>query len=97
MQQISTRLDRSPFLASFFTRFTAYLAPRRGLPLLIGAGLTLVSLVLTLALLVGMVAAGAVEAIWLLMCLPALLLHLAVFISLVGLMLTVPLGASYGE
>lgn len=97
MQQINRRLDSSAALGKLLNSISKNLAAKRGLPLLVGAGLTVVSAIVMLVVMIIITSQPEVGAIWLLLCLPAGLLHLAVFIGFVGTMMLIPLGQSYGD
>lgn len=91
------RFDSNPAIAESFIRLTRYLAANRGLLLLAGTGLAILSLVLSIVVMVAIVSSSAVGTIWLLLLLPLVLLHLAVILGFIGMMLIIPLGQSYGD
>jgi hypothetical protein len=78
------RLDESPRLARLLERASAWLARRRGLPIV--AGIALVALALLLRVLLMAAPSPALECAW------ALTLHGGVLIALLGIALAEPLG-----
>jgi len=90
-------LDKSPRVGKLLAGLSTFLANQRGLPMLVGTVLTVVSAIVSLIVMVIIVSSPAVNAIWLLLCLPIGLLHLAVFIGFLGFMLATPLGQGYGD
>ena len=78
------RIDRSPALARLLERLSAWLARRRGLLALIGAGLVLVSFIVHLINLSA--ASPALDLIW------SIAHHLGILLGLIGLLLVEPLG-----
>ncbi|PJF44172.1 MAG: hypothetical protein CUN55_05310 [Phototrophicales bacterium] len=89
------RIDRSPRISQLLRRVSSTFAARLGLPMLIATGLILLSgacFALTIPLLI---IAEQVKAVWLLVCVPILLLHLGLFLGFLGFMLATPLGAEY--
>ena len=78
------RLDRSPAIARLLERLSATLARQRGLPVVIGVLLVIVSFIVRL---VGVyVDSQALELIW------VITHHLGIIIALIGLLLVEPLG-----
>lgn len=90
-------VDRNNFLFRLLTAFSKRLAANRGLPMVAGAALTLISWLVTGIVLIVIVSDASIDSIWLLLCLPATLLHLGVFVGFIGFMLSVPLGPGYKE
>src|SRR5688500_7333568 len=91
------KVDTSRFLGNFLTGSSSFLARRRGLLMLAGTGITILSLILTAIFMLVIVSSAEVSNIWLLLCIPATLLHLGVILGLIGVMMVIPLGQSYGE
>ncbi|WP_162910074.1 hypothetical protein [Aggregatilinea lenta] len=73
------------------------MATQRGLLLMIGVGLLLVSLVLHIGALVIMVSVGGFGTALYWLCIPFVMFHFAVFVAFVGVMLAVPLGQGYSD
>ncbi len=89
------KIDTSPRLSNLINSLSSSMATQRGLLLMIGTGVVMVSLVahaLTLAILVS--AANLSRYLYWL-CVPFALLHLGVLIGFTGIMLAVPLGQGY--
>lgn len=78
------RIDHSSKIASFLEGLSAALAKRRGLPIVIGLLLIVLSLIISL---IGFaVESPVLEVIW------SLTHHLGIIIALVGILLVEPLG-----
>jgi hypothetical protein len=90
-------IDKNPRIGKLLTRISAVWAVNRGLPMIFGAALVLLSCGLTGLILPLIVSTEAVADIWLLMCLPALILHGGIFIGFLGFMMSQPMGAGYRE
>lgn len=90
-------IDKNQTLAGVLGWVSKTLAYQRGLPMVIGVGLIILSWVVTGIVMLIIVSASGVEDVWLLLCLPATLLHLGVLVGLIGLMMSVPLGQGYKE
>lgn len=90
-------LDKNPTLGKILAGISTTLAYQRGLPMVIGTVLVVVSWIVTGIVMIVLVAAADVETVWLLLCLPATLLHLGVLSGFIGMMMAVPLGQGYKE
>ena len=91
------RIDGSQRFGSALNSLSSSIAAQRGVPLLIGAALVVLSLV-TSGLVVGLlVAAGRFDASLFWLCIPAVLLHLGILAGFAGIMLAVPLGQGYKD
>ena len=78
------RIDRSNAISRFLEKLSAWLAQRRGLPIVIGVVLIVISFVISL---IGVYAPSqALNLLW------AITHHLGVIIALIGLLLVQPLG-----
>jgi hypothetical protein len=91
------QLDASSQLSSMVNSLSSSMATQRGLPLLIGTGLLLISLVahgLVLAIMVSSDEFGR-NLYWL--CIPFTLLHVGVLAGFTGAMLAIPLGQGYKD
>lgn len=97
MSSLLNYLDKSPRVGRLLAGLSTFLANQRGLPMLAGTVLTVISAIVTAIVMVIIVSSDQVASIWLLLCLPAGLLHLAVFIGFLGFMLAAPLGQGYGD
>lgn len=89
--------DRNQTFARFLSAFSKTLAYQRGLLLLIGFALILLSWLVTGVVLIAIVSDSAVANIWYWLCLPASLLHLGILVGFAGVMLVIPLGQGYKE
>jgi di/tricarboxylate transporter len=92
---VGRRLDSSGSLSVFINRLSSSMATQRGLLLMIGTGILIVSLIahaLVLFLLV-MSDSFSSDLYWL--CIPFGLLHMGVLVGFIGIMLAVPLGQGY--
>ena len=78
------RLDRSPSIARLLERLSATLARQRGLPVVIGVLLVIVSFIVRLVDVY--VGSQLLELIW------VITHHLGIIIALIGLLLVEPLG-----
>ncbi|HLA42776.1 MAG TPA: hypothetical protein VJZ27_05045 [Aggregatilineales bacterium] len=91
------RIDEQAGLARLLSWMSTTLAVNRGLPILGGSVLTVVSCIVTGIVLPVIVNSEKLSTIWLLLCIPAFLLHLAVFMGLTGVMMSAPLGKGFKE
>ena len=88
-------IDRSPKISRLLERTTATLARQRGLPLVAGVVLVVMSLILFAIILFGLVSSDKAPSAFLWFCLPLCLIHLAVFLGFLGAMIAVPLGEDF--
>lgn len=91
------RLDSSPRLGNFLVKISTSTARLRGMPLLIGTGVLVLSFLAFGLVIVSLVLSDNASSSWLWLCLPVTLLHLALFIFFTGVMLAVPLGEGYRD
>lgn len=91
------RIDSSERLSLLIARLSTAMARNRGLPLLVGTVVMLLSFISFGLILLGLVAAEEASQAWLWLCLPITLLHLALFAVFTGVMLAVPLGEGYRD
>ncbi len=91
------RFDRNRPLSRLLAWLPEFLSRRRGLPMLAGTTLVVISMLITPLLLLFIVSTSDVASVWLLMCIPACLLHVAVLLGFIGFMLAIPLGQGYGD
>ncbi len=91
------RLDSSPRLSRRIDRISSMMATQRGLLLIIGTGLVLLSLLAHGAVVIMLVTYYNLSAGLYWLCLPAALFHLGVLSGFVGLMLATPLGQGYRD
>jgi hypothetical protein len=91
------RLDSSQRLARLLSWISTTLAINRGLPMLAGTILVVMSCLVTGIVIPIIALTEAVADIWLLLCIPSLILHLGIFIAFIGFMMSEPLGRGYKE
>jgi hypothetical protein len=91
------RIDSSQRLARLLSWISTTLAIRRGLPMLLGTILVVISCLVTGVVIPVIALSEEVADIWLLLCIPALILHLGIFIAFIGFMMSEPLGRGYKE
>jgi hypothetical protein len=73
------------------------MATQRGLLLLLGTAIVLLSLVVSALVIALLVSDGHFDQTLYWLCLPAALLHLGVLLGFTGIMLAVPLGQGYKD
>jgi ABC-type polysaccharide/polyol phosphate export permease len=91
------RIDSSERLSIRLAQLSASSARLRGLPLLIGSGLLLLSFLSFALVILSLVISDNAASGWLWLCLPVGLLHLSLLIFFAGVMLAVPLGEGYRD
>jgi len=91
------RIDSSKRLSIWLAQLSASSARLRGLPLLIGTGFLLLSLLSFGLVIVSLVISENASSSWLWLCLPVAFLHFALLIFFAGVMLAVPLGEGYRD
>ncbi len=84
-RNLYTKIDRSPRLANYLQALSGNLSRRRGLPILIAIGLTVLSLLVHLL-------AALVPTSTFLAVVAFILLHAAILVGLVGMLLAEPVG-----
>lgn len=78
------RIDRSSSIARFLEGLSAWLAKRRGLPIVIGVLLIIISFVISLVSLSA--PSAALDVVW------SVTHHVGIILALIGLLLVQPLG-----
>ncbi len=91
------RVDASPRFGHVITALSSSIAPKRGVPLLAGTVLVVLSLLASGLVIVLLVESGRFDAGLYWLCIPAALLHLGVLTGFIGIMVAVPLGQGYRE
>ncbi len=91
------RVDASPRFGNVITALSSSIAPQRGVPLLVGTVLVVLSLLASGLVIALLVEAGRFDAGLYWLCIPAVLLHLGVLVGFIGIMLAVPLGQGYRD
>lgn len=89
------KLDTSPRLSALINSLSSSMATQRGLLLMIGTGVVVLSLIAHLLTVVILVSAAHLSHYLYWLCLPFALLHIGVLIGFTGIMLAVPLGQGY--
>lgn len=91
------RLDSSPRLSRRIDRISSMMATQRGLLLIVGTVLVLLSLLAHGVVVFVLVVYYNLSVALYWLCLPATLFHLGVLSGFVGLMLATPLGQGYRD
>ena len=94
---LTNRLDSSPSLSRRINRIASSMATQRGLRLLIGTGIVLLSLIAHAIVLVLLVTHYDLPSALYWLCLPAVLFHIGVLTGFIGIMLATPLGQGYKD
>lgn len=95
MSRLLRWVDRNAALNNFLTKLSTMLSINRGLPMLVGTVLVTISLVVS-AIVIPVIAFST-DTIWLLLCLPAAILHLGLIVAFIGFMVSAPLGRGFRE
>ena len=90
-------IDASERLSKLINSLSSAMATQRGLPILIGTGLLVVSLITHAVVLVILVASDGFDRNLYLLCIPFTLMHLGVLAGFTGTMLAIPLGQGYKD
>jgi hypothetical protein len=91
------RLDRSQRLSRLLAWVSTTLAVNRGLPMLAGTVMVFVSWIASGIIIPAIALSSDVADIWLLLCVPAFILHLGIVTAFIGFMMSEPLGRGYKE
>jgi hypothetical protein len=89
------RIDSSQALSNGINQLSSSMATQRGLLLMTGTGLLLLSLLVHGLIIILMVSASDFSHTLYLLCIPFSLLHAGVLIGFTGIMLATPLGQGY--
>lgn len=89
------RVDSSGGLSVFISGLSSSMATQRGLLLMIGTGILIVSLFVHALVLVLLVLSDSFSSNLYWLCIPFALLHLGVLTGFTGAMLAIPLGQGY--
>lgn len=89
------RIDESRRLSELINTLSSSMATQRGLLLMMGTGVVIISLIVHWAVLVIMVASSSFDRHLYWLCIPFSLLHMGVLVGFIGIMLAVPLGQGY--
>jgi hypothetical protein len=94
---LAGRIDSSGRLSSLINSLSSSMATQRGLLLMIGTGLLVLSLLAHAIVLALMVSTDSFERNLYWLCIPFTLLHVGVLAGFTGAMLATPLGQSYKD
>jgi hypothetical protein len=89
------RLDASGGLSVFINRISSSMATQRGLLLMVGTGLLVISLFVHFTVVVLLVSSKSFDRNLYWLCIPFTLLHVGVLTGFTGAMLATPLGQGY--
>lgn len=90
-------VDSSGGLSNYINQLSSSMAKQRGLLLVVGTGLLMLSLITHGIVVVGLVVSDAVSSNLYWICIPFTLLHVGVMVGFTGAMLAVPLGQGYKD
>lgn len=91
------RIDSSERLSNVINSLSSSMASQRGLPLIVGTALLVISWIAHGIVLAGLVATGKYDNNLYWLCIPFTILHLGVLAGFTGAMLAIPLGQSYRD
>lgn len=91
------RIDSSERLSNLLVNLSTSSARLRGLPLLAGTSILLLSFLSFGLVLLSLVLSDNASSAWLWLCLPISLLHLGLVVFFIGVMMAVPLGEGYRD
>jgi hypothetical protein len=94
---LSRTIDSSGRLSNVINSLSSSMATQRGLLLVIGTGILLLSLVTSGVVMVLMVSSDKFDRSLYWLCLPLALLHVGVLAGFTGVMLATPLGQGYKD
>jgi len=93
----ASRIDSSDDLSNLLNSFSSSMASQRGLLLMIGTGILIVSLVTHGVVIMLLVSTESFDRSLYWLCLPAALLHIGILVGFTGAMLATPLGQGYRD
>jgi hypothetical protein len=96
-EPVVSRIDASERLSGLINSLSSAMATQRGLPILVGTGLLVASLVAHGVVLVVLVSTDSFGHDLYLLCIPFTLLHLGILAGFTGTMLAIPLGQGYKD
>jgi hypothetical protein len=91
------RFDSSENLSNLINSLSSSMATQRGLPILVGTGLLVLSLISHGIVLVVLVSTDTFDRNLYWLCIPFTLMHLGVLAGFTGTMLAIPLGQGYKD
>ena len=90
-------VDASPRLSELIKWLSSSMATQRGLLLVVGTGLLILSGIMHLLVVVGLVISDTINSNLYWLCIPFALFHLGTLAGFTGIMLAVPLGQGYKD
>lgn len=97
LHPLGVRIDSSAALSNFINQLSSSMATQRGLLLMIGTGLLVLSLIGHAVVLVLMVSTSGYSRSLYLLCIPFALLHVGLLVGFTGTMIATPLGQGYKD
>jgi hypothetical protein len=94
---VVSQVDSSSRLSNLINELSSSMATQRGLLLMMGTGLLIVSLIVHLVVVVLLVSTRSFDQNLYWLCIPFALLHLGVLTGFTGAMLATPLGQGYKD
>ncbi len=91
------RVDASDRLSGLINSLSSAMATQRGLPILVGTALLVVSLIAHAVVLAILVSSDGFDRNLYLLCIPFTLMHLGILAGFTGTMLAIPLGQGYKD
>ena len=97
MQPLVVRVDSSGGLSWLIDAISSSMATQRGLPMLVGVAILIVSWIAHGVVLVILVASNRFDSYLYLLCAPFSLLHVGVLAGFIGTLIAIPLGQGYKD
>jgi len=97
IRRLIERFYSSSYFSQFINRISSSMATQRGLLLMVGTVLLVISLVVHAIVIIGIVSTERYDRSLYWLCLPTTLLHLGVLIGFTGAMIATPLGQGYKD
>jgi hypothetical protein len=94
---VTRKFDSSEYLSSLINSLSSAMATRRGLPILVGTALLVVSWITHGIVLAVLVSTANYDRNLYLLCIPFTLVHLGILAGFTGTMLAIPLGQGYKD
>jgi hypothetical protein len=94
---VTQKFDSSENLSNLINSLSSSMATQRGLPILVGTGLLVLSWITHGVVLVALVSTDTFDRNLYWLCIPFTLMHLGVLAGFTGTMLAIPLGQGYKD
>lgn len=94
---LAVRIDSSDSLSNLLNAFSSSMATQRGLLLMIGTGILIISLIVHGIVMMLLVFSDSFDRNLYWLCLPVALLHVGILVGFTGVMLATPLGQGYKD